>query len=339
MKYLQLFVFLILINTIKMKVLTMKNAHVYNAGQSFLVLNKTHQITLGAYKPTTIYPEGTYEIFLIQGKQGEEPIEIKVASFYYNPAINKLNTWTRISPPLTWVDIDREITSYAIVIMRKPLRERRSVDESEENKTEWVYKLYVKNKDEKLDNFFIEDEDLVITENFCGQSISTFGNTKTIGAQCPINPETGVQFKECLNWRRTDEVGEKCRKIISDEAIERSIDNFCNLNPTAEDCKCVSRGFQSDYNTLKNYHSDHDYCWYKPCSSGSYLVKDRKNPVKCLSSYCQVIYDTDGKNVNIHGNKNVQNCFNVEASMAKKKNKVTFSLRIPLPLLRSLLAQ
>lgn len=332
MKLLYLFVFFILIDNIKMKLLTMENAEVYNANPPFITLDKTKQVALGSYKPTTVYPEGTYDISLVSG---DGNVEIKVTSFFYNPAINKLNEWSRLSP-LEWVDIDQEMNDYAVFISRKPGRERRAAVDYQIN---WVFKLYVKDKEEKLDNFFIEDEDLKITEDFCGLSISTDGKTKTLGAQCPINPETGKQFKQCLNWRRTDEVGEKCRKIISDKCMERSIDNFCNNNPTAEDCKCVSRNFQSDYNDQKKYHSDHDYCWYKPCSSGSYLVKDRKNPVKCLSSYCQVIYDTDGKNVNIHGNENVQNCFNVEASMAKKKNRVIFSLKIPLPLLRLLLVQ
>lgn len=130
---------------------------------------------------------------------------------------------------------------------------------------------------------------------FCTQWIKTVGDDKTIGARCPIDVQSKSEMKDCLNWRRDDAVGLKCRLVLSQQQMVDSSTVFCRANPNSEDCKCINRLSDSEYTKDKSAHSEHDYCWYSPCSSGHYLKNAITDEFTCNSKKCKVVYDFKNK--------------------------------------------
>lgn len=118
----------------------------------------------------------------------------------------------------------------------------------------------------------------------------------TTTEKCPINPETGKPFKKCMFLRSTDTngYGDMCREWARKaevSLVNKIKSDWCEANLDAEDCKCLNRKYDPNFQKLSEYFHDHDsYCWYAPCSdSGSYLTLDL--PHQCLTVNCQVIYD------------------------------------------------
>lgn len=263
------------------------------------------QIALSAWKSPSTANEINYSIYFVYkiNETDEFPQNDIISTINVN-RFNK-NKWNKES--LKWVTLKNNVFKFSLnQLSTLSRRSKRSVDQ-EKN---WEYVVLFRNPEED-DIGVREDENLTIDSDFCTKYISTTGANKVLGGNCPIDPSTNKQMKHCLNWRRNDDVGKECTLILNQDEKERSIDNFCKNLPDAEDCRCVNRVFDKTYQSKKSKYPSHDYCWYEPCSSGWYLVKNQDKKVNCDSSYCQVIYQNEniGGNVTLGENSNVQNCF------------------------------
>lgn len=339
---LTVFIYVLFINycttaTIKMKIKRCKDSKIITSDP---ILTINDQVALSAYLPCSKVPQDYYELFLVlTQKDTKDLLQIKIRDIYHYTEDE--NNWQRIDN-LSWVDVPSDnVTSYGFILQRKAnvdpitvhgwpesLNVGSNSTETKHNsgtfeKVKWEYDILIKDKSESAIGIR-ELENKVISNDFCALSILTDGPAKTLGASCPIDPETKEQMKQCLNWRRTDDVGKQCRKIITKETKENSIVEFCNNNYDAEDCRCVNR-YNEKYKEEKELHPEHDYCWYTPCSSGYYLVKEQDTKITCNAKNCVVVYriDKTGGNVNFHDNSTSLQCESYENTQSGTSNTDT----------------
>lgn len=275
------------------------------------------------YKSETSYPSQYYNIILLT----KEKTKIRLAKIFFNPLMNKSSEWQKINTQkVTLIKIPENVISFKIISEAAPRQDNEPIPETtDEHKKhffkEWKYHFVLVQKGENINIGTIEDMAFTpenVTKSYCQKSStsSTNSSKQIIGAVCPINPLTGKEMEECLVWRRLDDIGRECREknILTDDEIEKSIYNFCNEKPSREDCRCINRELSDEYKKEKPLHSENDYCWFQPCSSGYYLVKNAKTPVQCNSQNCNVIYQIygTGGSVNFDKNDTRQQCFNIE---------------------------
>lgn len=106
---------------------------------------------------------------------------------------------------------------------------------------------------------------------------------------CFLNPETNEPFERCFHYRSKSKYGNMCRivgSLYDQISLEQKIASRCNLEQEYykfDDCKCINKDTDFSFKTLKEFFEEHNYkCWFKPCSSGSYLVYPNKNgPLIC----------------------------------------------------------
>lgn len=86
---------------------------------------------------------------------------------------------------------------------------------------------------------------------------------------CQINPLTQSNMLLCLNWRRSDEFGTKCKFLLKDPKdtgiLNASMQSFCSKNVYSEDCKCINRQLYDDLKDTNNL-----------CSSGTMFLTEKK---------------------------------------------------------------
>lgn len=124
---------------------------------------------------------------------------------------------------------------------------------------------------------------------------------------CPINPATGLPMNQCAYIRANNYHGEMCRDWFTTLPTEEKNllkKNFCLKNPRSEDCKCLNRGTDKEFQKLSAYFQNHDsYCWYYPCNnSDNYMIEEK--PHDCNSVICQTIFDLKAS-----GNLNLSEIF------------------------------
>lgn len=144
-------------------------------------------------------------------------------------------------------------------------------------------------------------------------------------ASCPsyedVETNEVVHMKRCPRWRRTDAVGKRCRDLINlintgSETFqpERTYlelgRKFCEnpKNLYVEDCLCINRRLDPDYNKFANDHmasyQTSDHCWFKPCKDGSRLLDDTLSGVSCNANICSVVLNVASKGeIKLNGNK------------------------------------
>lgn len=304
-------------------------------------LNRPLKIALLAwypvYKSETTYPSRYYNIVLLT----RELQEIKLTTVYFNPLINKSSQWQKINKnrQKEIVSIPDDVVSFSI-ISQVGQESNDNVNSSNTNKNiedkenyfqGWKYHFVLLEKGEKEENLhkgFIEEEAFSpenVSKTYCKKS-STSGSNEynpTIGVVCPTNLSK-KEMKECLNWRRADDVGNACRKenFLSIKDIENSTKNFCSEKIDREDCVCINRIYLDDYKKEKQNNPGHDYCWYAPCSSGAFLRYDSQTPKECQNQSCNVYLQTTGTggSVKFQDNYTRQNCFNANFNQNPNEN-------------------
>lgn len=122
---------------------------------------------------------------------------------------------------------------------------------------------------------------------------------------CPINPQTNLPMHECMNWRRTDYVGEKCRNLLTEKDRDKSIANYCSSSANREDCRCVDPAGDPEFERLSDIEKGPVHCWFKPCLSNAYLKFSRRPKCKVVNNVCEISYKVDGQEVRLHGLDNM----------------------------------
>nr|UOX61073.1 MAG: myristylated membrane protein-like protein [Diabrotica toursvirus 3a] len=139
---------------------------------------------------------------------------------------------------------------------------------------------------------------------------------------CPINPITNKPMSECMLWRRTDDIGEECRKHLRKSHKDKSIYTFCNavLGNHREDCRCILPD-ENDPEYKKNLKEikGNPNCWYFPCLTNSYLTPSVK-PI-CEKRVCKVLYK-------IEGNKVIMENLNLQCDQEKRKPEENYTVPI-----------
>lgn len=278
------------------------------------------------YKSGTSYPEKNYSIYLIS----DEDKIYRLTIIYFDPSKNKSSEWRKINPVENVFEIPPDINSFKIF-------NAGSYDELlEDNNTYktyipnpkfigWKYHIILMEKGENIKKGNVEDLGHIdymafspenVTKEYCKKSSYSRTSDKypLIGSVCPVNPVTKKEMKECLIWRRLDDVGKSCRdkNFLSEDDIENSIFNFCQEKPDREDCLCINRVSQEDYQKNKKFNSAHDYCWYIPCATRSYLFNPKETHADCKSQYCNTIVYGSGNSVDFNENYINQDCFNAD---------------------------
>lgn len=104
----------------------------------------------------------------------------------------------------------------------------------------------------------------LLLPTFCGRQ-----HISTEDEPCPNNQDS------CSVWVANSAEGAYCRRWEeenkSDTDILRLIDNtkeqYCLNHPNEEDCACLARSLNPNYNEIRI--SSADYCWYVPCIENS----------------------------------------------------------------------
>ena len=173
-----------------------------------------NQAMVYAYYPTVNTPTGTYEIYLeYYSDFYKSNLELKIGEINHNK--ETVGKWI-VKDAEFWnlyTKGRKDIPSFKIIT--KLAENRGNTNSTATFTNQWKFVIYFKTKDEKFEGN-IEDPNLYdnLTEKFCKDYIYTEGGAKTIGAVCPIYLETNKPMEKCLNWRREDLVGKKCRKIV-----------------------------------------------------------------------------------------------------------------------------
>lgn len=284
-------------------------------------IEEGQMISFCGYLPINNVVSGNYELLLVS-----DDFILKLANVNIS---NLENIWHNLG--FNWKRVGKKLFG-SVIILTTDDYDRDNVLKMFSNKMTLIpspskikFKIVIKDPLES-DQGYIHDN--ILSEPTVSDCIRTTAPNRILGADCPMDPETGLEFKECLNWRRTDDVGKSCRMLFSDKkyksTIENSITNFCSTNIFAGDCKCINRAWYNAYKKNKNFRSESDYCWYKPCSSGSYLVQDIDNKsLNCNGVYCQIFYkNTAQKNILFNENQNIQHCNSVSPQIDTKDNNL-----------------
>ena len=132
--------------------------------------------------------------------------------------------------------------------------------------------------------------------------------------------ETPVNFG-CVNGNAScspifsvSEIGDYCRDQFSKLTAggrDTVMENYCLRHESSNECKCVNRALNTDYQKLKLGNPYSDACWYIPCANRfQYFVPSEFNKTtKCPQNMCQIVYDISKvHNVDIHDIENDINC-------------------------------
>jgi hypothetical protein len=149
-----------------------------------------------------------------------------------------------------------------------------------------------------------------IMNKFCSQQRTT----------CPQDPTTGVNAPSCSIINATGNKPENmiCRSWydkLNPKAKDVFMDSYCLNNPTSAECKCVLRGNNPIYTTIKKYFSsapEQDGCLWTPCKGITplFFVPSRDVNPPCPSTFCQQqfnVSDVKG-NVTIRDNQTYVQC-------------------------------
>ena len=139
---------------------------------------------------------------------------------------------------------------------------------------------------------------------------------------------------ECSRLTAVDTSGEMCREWLSkqDNGFQDSVKReYCIKNNT-DDCKCINRSRQSDFNELKNGMNaqtlSSSRCWYKPCDDNSNILLDSEQKQSCQANVCQNIIEAHANgNIDINNNTSSLNCNftskEIEAANEARKSKLS----------------
>lgn len=249
---------------------------------------RNKDIAFAAWKPTDRDEFNIYRVSLFIPEKNKT---ILLDEF----KLSMENVWN-VAFSLNWVTIPNLDYDYFTLQTYN-----KTEDKPVSNNWQFIFVL----KDTGSDNYGIrENYNTNINYEYCTSEVKTNSKYKTWGAECPINPDTGKEMATCMNWRRLDFMGQKCKLIMTREDRNKSVENFCTQNLLAEDCACHNRAFLDEYKNA-NKKDDHDYCWYEPCKDGSRLILETFESIKCADNRnCQVIY-----NVEKVGNVNIKDTF------------------------------
>lgn len=278
----------------KIKILLLHGGQIYenNPFSDEHIDSTMEHAKIYAYYPTKIAPRGTYEIFIkFWDKYYEAYIERKIGQINYNGYSKK---WNVDKKDIFWNLYTKGHQSVpSFKIYTKYYAEGAEIGDTSITASSttqftngWIFVVYFKTRDEKL-NGKTEDPRFYdkVTEEFCTQWVNTTGESRTIGAICPFDTSKNKHMDMCLNWRRLDLIGKKCLSLKIYESRDSSIIDFCGINQGAEDCRCVNRHLYPDYINHTYYHlntdDNHDFCLYKPCNSGDYLIKTKESLIQC----------------------------------------------------------
>lgn len=279
-----------------MKLYTVKNNQIFQVPGK-----KDVHILLTSWKPDNSLKEGIYEIHVYYESQTRKLAKIN----YVKSQNNKWNSFDDFKIDILYDSLIEVIDSSLFTIwtfipnttkFKLVLKNLNS----ELTSSNWEFRFMLKSINGKM--LVPSMLDTTIDTNNSSECTQILDTTNPRNADsCPIDPVTHKPMEMCVNWRRTDDIGKECRKILSHDDIDKSIDNFCSKYTDAQDCNCVNRAYSSNYNKLKtNYPTTDDYCWYESCKSGAYLIKNQHKPVTCSGVTCIINYnatDTAGNAV------------------------------------------
>lgn len=157
-----------------------------------------------------------------------------------------------------------------------------------------------------IDTIHQKDKSIELFKNNNNAVANAFCQSKT--TTCPSYLQGG-----CSRLFSTESDGDYCRQkfnALSDKEKDVWMKNYCIRNNT-DDCKCINRTSNDDYNKLKQGNPFSDTCWYIPCAnSDNFLVPSEfSKSSSCPNNICQIVYDiSQAHNVDIEDNKNDINC-------------------------------
>lgn len=155
--------------------------------------------------------------------------------------------------------------------------------------------------------------------------------------KCYVDPTTGTKADQCSYVASTGPEAQVCRywyENLSAQDRDSFIDIYCGQNPDAVECKCVLRGQNKEYQTIKNKYITpgvEDACIFVPCKGASpafFVPSADRNP-KCPSTLCQTVYNASATgNVTIQNNQSYLTC---QPPRADQKPVPPYVPPIPLP--------
>lgn len=266
--------YLLFLNIINMKTIILSDNEIYKEQQ---LSNKFQIGFLGILPGTNSLPEGNYAVILTGKLTNGDIFQQTIHTFTLNPNLRLERKWSVKDYPIKWLNIrlpDGEVLETYTFILANPLSYTSRLGSKENSK--WKYYVIIKDKYVDGDVKFDPPE---TTKKYCLENIYTISDktkniVKTHGAECPVDSfiSENNTMTQCLNWRRKDELGEKCKDLLTEEDIKKSTQTFCDRFQYAQDCRCVNRGLDKTYQARTDKHPDHDYCWFTPCKHKGYLV-------------------------------------------------------------------
>jgi hypothetical protein len=153
----------------------------------------------------------------------------------------------------------------------------------------------------------VEQSDAAIQKFGPDNSLTrAFCQSKTF--TCPTDVKDG-----CSRYFSTDKDGDYCRDLFNNytpEQKDAAIQTYCLRNNT-EDCKCVNRSTNFNYERLKQGNPFSDACWYIPCANKErfFVPSEFADNPSCPTNLCQIVYDiSQAHDVDIERVKNDINC-------------------------------
>lgn len=152
-----------------------------------------------------------------------------------------------------------------------------------------------------------------ILQHFCSLNVEGAANCGNGAAKCSnFNSNAGSEV--CQGWTtQTD------RQIT--QAWSTSMKNYCNANPDALECGCLSRKISSQptsviYNQLAAAIAPtvNDACWFEPCRPGGnlanpYLITEDFVNAPCPTTICENINNyINDQNININNVQQYVTC-------------------------------
>ena len=261
----------------------------YNTRKTGLYIHYSMMnVMLYAYYPTRSAPTGYYDVYIKYRNYEKEEFTYKIGRINHKDVNAKI--WV-VDDKAKFYDINKSDKSlYSFEVYTKYIEESGTpftiASNAEYFSKNWRFVIYFANNYE-IFNGKLEDPNFYdnVTDDFCTQFVYTEGGPiRTIGAFCPYDYPENNYMDECLNWRRTDIIGKKCKQHISNELRIKSTKHYCNIHPFAPDCRCINRNLHNDFKQEekdKTMTFDGDgLCWYKNCNNNNYLKENVTCP-KC----------------------------------------------------------
>lgn len=278
-------------NINKMIVLVVQGGQTYtNDHYTEYVDPKVDQAMVYAYYPPGDAPIGTYNIYLkYHNLDRNTTAQYLIGTINYEGDARKwiINNNNRFFALYT--DGRQNLPSFKIETQYDTSvkhDENVTPKRAEEYANKFRFVVYFKNRDENFYLENVEDPNLYdnVTDEFCTNYVHATGSQRKMGSLCPFDPIQNKRMDMCLNWRRADIIGKKCRSQLLNkkEIRDNSAVDFCNTNIGADDCRCINRNTFlkfSDNRDVDGY--GHPYCSNKVCNSGDYLIKPESEIIKC----------------------------------------------------------